>query len=149
MADITYMIAVMTHYANGGSVDNRALKNGTWCTSTPVWDWDKYEYRITPVDPYARLKILAKDPTKQIRINFRPTLPEGEWRDAGWHWSWDYPPEAYEVRDSPKKIKLLAVLLYNQLMWFTEEGISEYGLKGLLRIPKEDKICEAEILNPF
>ena len=44
---IDEMIAVMKHFADGGEVE---YEDGTgWKrATTPVWDWNSYDYRIKP-----------------------------------------------------------------------------------------------------
>jgi len=45
------MIAVMQHYANGGTVQIRLWSNGELRDSTnPSWCWGENEYRIKPAE---------------------------------------------------------------------------------------------------
>lgn len=69
------------------------------------YDDDIVAYRIVEeakVDPYAELKAAARDPTKQVRLRGSEIWVEGDF------YVFDEPPENYEIRNKPKKIKLLA-----------------------------------------
>ena len=107
-------------------------------------DDDIVAYRIVEeakADPYAELKAAAKDPTKQIRCG-----KNGTWADAGTAWAWERPVKEYEIRDKPKKIKLLAWVEANGNLNWRKEGY-EYGSYWALiwkRIPSEDKEVEVE-----
>ena len=47
--------AVMSHYANGGKVDVQNRDIGGWrqlpALAWPSWNWVKYDYRISKVQP--------------------------------------------------------------------------------------------------
>lgn len=49
------MIAVMQHYANGGAVQMKEDRSGTWVdVNTPLWCWGETQYRIKPAERKAR-----------------------------------------------------------------------------------------------
>jgi hypothetical protein len=86
-------------------------------------------------DPYAELKAAAKDPTKQIRLRGAKVWVEGD------IFVFDEPPESYEIRDKPKKMKLLAYIdeVSGELLWRLEgHNVSSYWK----RVPSEDKEVE-------
>ena len=147
MKTIEEQIAVMQHFAAGGKIELQCREDGSWMkTDYPYWDWRTYDYRIEEVDPYAELKEIAKDQTKQIRL--RDCMGEGkhsDWQDVGYGWRWKFPAEDYEIRDKPKpmkKVKLLAwfdgVCLYWRVEW---QGFVADFCK---RVPAEDKEIEVE-----
>ncbi len=72
-----------------------------------IWGSSITAYRVIEekADPYAELKAAAKDPTKQIRCG-----KNGTWADAGTAWAWERPVQDYEIRNKPKKMKLLAYI---------------------------------------
>jgi len=110
-------------------------------------DGDVIAYRVIEekADPYAELKAAAKDPTKQIKY----TYPDGDtsgWHDYNHDWSFQGLLSGYEIRDKPKKIKLLAWVEANGNLNWRTEGY-EYGPCWTLiwkRIPSEDKEIEVE-----
>ena len=62
-------------------------------------DWMN-SFQQRPVDPYAKLKKAAADPSKEIRFY----LGGGAWDewDGDEHgWGWVLPPDQYEIRDKP------------------------------------------------
>jgi hypothetical protein len=60
--------------------------------------------RKCEADPYAELKAAARDPTKQVRLRGSEIWVEGDF------YVFDEPPENYEIRNKPQKIKLLAYI---------------------------------------
>lgn len=93
-------------------------------------------------DPYADLKAAAKDPTKQIKYTFPDGATNG-WHDYNHDWSFHCLLSGYEVRDKPKKLKLLA--------WFyPKSGDLTWKKEGYplscewKRVPSEDKEIEVE-----
>ncbi len=95
-------------------------------------------YRVIEekVDPYAKLKAAAKDPTKQIRCG-------GAWADAGTLWTWNRPVWKYEIRNKPTKMKLRAwVYLKSGNLTWKKEGHSLPS--EWKRVPSEDKEIEVE-----
>lgn len=109
------------------------------------YDWDSNQiiaYRILKeVDPYAELKAAAKDPTKQIRLRGAKSWVEGD------IFVFDEPPEAYEIRDKPKKMKLLAWVEDNGNLTWRREGYVYGPHWGSVwkRAPAEDKEVEVEV----
>ncbi len=106
---------------------------------------DVIAYRVikeAEADPYAKLKAAAENPTKQIRYTFPNGVSDG-WHDCGFDWSFDKPPENYEIRNKPKKMKLLAYIdeVSGELLWRLEgHKVSSYWK----RAPSEDKEIEVE-----
>ncbi len=107
-------------------------------------DGDVIAYRVIEekADPYAELKTAAKNPTKQIRYTFPNGVSDG-WHDCGFDWSFDKPPENYEIRSKPKKMKLLAYIdgVSGELLWRLEGYKVSSDWK---RAPSEDKEIEVE-----
>lgn len=140
MKTIQEMIKVMKHFADGGEVECRIIRD--WFSApNPSWNWDSADYHIKqPVDPYAELKAAAADPTKQVKTKYCH-----EWRDAGRNWVWNLSASDYEIRDKPKpmkRVKLLAWFDGVSLLWRAEEcPLLETLWK---RIPSEDKVVEVE-----
>lgn len=108
-------------------------------------DGDVIAYRIVEeakVDPYAKLKAAAKDPTKQIKY----TYPNGDtsgWHDYNHDWSFQGLLSGYEIRNKPKKMKLLAYvdITGGDLLWRLEDYQMSEQWK---RAPSEDKEIEVE-----
>ena len=143
MKTIQEQIAVMQHFADGGKVEMQ-YADGTWkLNDAPQWNWCDRDYRIAEeVDPYAELKKVAADPTKQVKIK-----RWSNWVDSGYPWSWNLHPEQYEIRDKPKpmnKVKLLAWFRPHDgfITWRAEDRtmIPTYWK----RVPSEDKEIEVE-----
>lgn len=45
--DLKEQIEIMTHYINGGDVEYNIRESNIWRrASTPIWDWDTFDYRI-------------------------------------------------------------------------------------------------------
>jgi len=117
-------------------------KMGEW-----ILNRNGVNYRIAEeADPYAELKVAAKNPTKQIRYRAKGVWME--WIDANspGGFSWSYPPEEYEIRDKPKpmkKIKLLALLdeTVGCLIWRKPDYLMSDKWK---RVPAEDKEIEVQ-----
>lgn len=127
-------IEVMQHFADGGEVECRTVRE--WFTApNPTWNWGSADYRIKqPVDPYAELKVAAVDPTKQIRCI----------DDTGANWGWIHHPSRYEIRDKPKsmkKVKLLAWFDGIQIRWVRENAPIGQTWK---HVSYEDKEIEVE-----
>jgi len=127
------------------------VENNPWTpipTAIPhAFDFCNYFYRIA--DPYAELKAAAKDPTKQIRLQYNKDCDGNgeysEWMNAGHRWLWGNPPEDYEIRDKPKAKKVVKYRCWfstfdEQLHWLLHDpnGI------GWHRRPAFDKECEVE-----
>jgi len=147
MKTIQEQLAVMQHFADGGKVEMQ-YADGTWkLNDAPQWEWWSINYRIAEeADPYAELKVAAKNPTKQIRYRAKGVWME--WIDANspGGFSWSYPPEEYEIRDKPKpmkKIKLLALLdeTVGCLIWRKPDYLMSDKWK---RVPAEDKEIEVQ-----
>ena len=107
-----------------------------------VWGSSITAYRVIEekADPYAELKAAVKDPTKQLRLRGSKYWTEGD------IFVFDEPPENYEIRNKPKKIKLLAWVEANGNLNWRKEGY-EYGpcwARVWKRIPSEDKEVEVE-----
>ncbi len=135
MKTIQEQIAVMQHFADGGQVERMNYK-GDWCiASAPVWDWHVFDYRIAEIDPYAELKKSAADPTKQIRVN----VANAPWYDSTSFVVFTLSASHYEIRDKPKKVKLLAWFTGERLVWVVEEYTV---LSDWKRVPSEDKEIE-------
>lgn len=105
-----------------------------------VWGSSITAYRVIEekADPYAELKAAVKDPTKQIRCG-----KTGTWGDAGTAWTFERPVQDYEIRNKPKKMKLLAYIdeVSGELLWRLEGyKLSSYWK----RVPSEDKEIEVE-----
>ena len=131
MKTIIEKIVVMQHYANGGEIEFK--ETDKWIqTHVPIWNWSLFDYRIKEAaDPYAALKA-ANTPGsgKQIRLRSVKT-----WHDAGHDWKFDAPVDQYEIRNKPRKVKMLA--------WFDGAGLvwrMEYHPVPLtwLRMPNLD-----------
>lgn len=105
-----------------------------------IWGSSITAYRVIEekADPYAELKAAAKDPTKQIRCG-----KNGTWADAGTAWAWERPVQDYEIRNKPKKMKLLAYITPDDgyLTW-SKEGVPM--TPAWKRVPSEDKEIEVE-----
>ena len=107
-----------------------------------VWGSSITAYRVIEekADPYAELKAAVKDPTKQLRLRGSKYWTEGD------IFVFDEPPENYEIRNKPKKIKLFAWVEANGNLNWRKEGY-EYGpcwARVWKRIPSEDKEIEVE-----
>ncbi len=109
-----------------------------------IWGSSITAYRVIEekADPYAELKAAAKDPTKQIKYTFPDGATNG-WHDYNHDWSFHGLLSGYEVRDKPKKLKLLA--------WFyPKSGDLTWKKEGYplscewKRVPSEDKEIEVE-----
>lgn len=50
-SEIEYMVSVMTAYAKGKQIQERANIGGKWEDVTPRWDWMAFEYRVKPEEP--------------------------------------------------------------------------------------------------
>ena len=138
MKTIQEQIEVMQHYSNGGEIEYFCRGLGWTREKCPVWNWSKFDYRIKEVaDPYAALKEANKRGSgKQIRLRtYKP------WYDAGHDWKFDAPADAYEIRNKPRNVKLLACLICGQLIWLTEDYAN---LEGLKRMPNQDIEGEVE-----
>jgi hypothetical protein len=87
-------------WADGAEIECQNIATGTWSTvDIPAWGKGAI-YRIK--DPYAELKAAAADPTKEISADLGKN-----WMGAGFRWSWDIPPDCYQIRDKPKaKVKM-------------------------------------------
>lgn len=108
-------------------------------------DDDIVAYRIVEeakVDPYAELKAAAKDPTKQIKYTFPDGASDG-WHDYDHDWSFQGLLSGYEIRNKPKKMKLLAYvdITGGDLLWRLEGYQMSEQRK---RAPSEDKEIEVE-----
>lgn len=138
------MIEVMQAYVDGAEIEYRDSDGGNWDRTQPCWIWSDYNYRI--VDPYAKLKAAAEDPTKQIRC-IAPMAANNEWISPGkhgWLWKWNYAPDQYEIRDKPKRTAKLLAYYSNfdkSLHWTDFERKSTHGW---YRVPSEDKEVEIE-----
>lgn len=134
MVEVKYMhdIAGASNYAN-------IIRWGHLYTAGDV-----IAYRvIKEVDPYAELKAAAKDPTKVI-VHLPSTTVHEYPACVGFNFTDE--PACYEIRDKPKKIKLLAWVEANGNLNWRKEGY-EYGPCWTLiwkRIPSEDKEIEVE-----
>jgi hypothetical protein len=105
-----------------------------------IWGSSITAYRVIEekADPYAELKAAAKDPTKQIRCG-----KNGTWADAGTAWAWERPVQDYEIRNKPKKMKLLAYINPdNGYLTWSKEGFPM--TPAWKRVPSEDKEIEVE-----
>ena len=139
MKTLEEKIAVMQHYTNGGEVEFR--ETGKWIqTPVPVWNWSLFDYRIKEVaDPYAELKA-ANTPGsgKQIRLRALKT-----WHEAGHDWKFDAPVDQYEIRNKPRRIKLLAWFDTTELRWLPESRTTAIG-PNWKRMPNQDIEDEVE-----
>ena len=115
------------------------------------WSHNNNEYNIVAyrvvkkavTDPYAELKAAAKDPTKVIvhlpstTVHEYPACVGSNFTDE---------PACYEIRNKPKKMKLLAWVEANGNLNWRKEGY-EYGpnwARIWKRVPSEDKEVEVE-----
>lgn len=112
------------------------------------WEYgDVIAYRIikeAEADPYAELKAAVKDPTKEVRCLHEDS--NKEWLcNRPEYFAWSHPPEYYEIRDKPKKIKLLAYYhpFQGELTW-RHESSDVLRHAHWKRIPSEDKEIEVE-----
>ena len=70
-----------------------------WNFSDPV---SSYQIRDKPIeDPYAELRLAAKDPTKQIRLVNPERQQEYPWASSRRVWLFDSPVSWYQIRDKP------------------------------------------------
>ncbi len=45
--DLKKQIEIMTHYLNGGEIEYSNRESNIWSrSSTPIWDWHTFKYRI-------------------------------------------------------------------------------------------------------
>ncbi len=45
--ELSEMIKIMTHYLDGGEIEYSNRESNIWSrTSTPIWDWHTFDYRI-------------------------------------------------------------------------------------------------------
>ncbi len=135
-------VMVAVKYQGGGTCTQTAGKL-RWRNNTSIYAYVT-AYRIVEeekTDPYAELKAAAKDPTKQIRCG-----KTGAWGKAGTAWTFERPVQDYEIRNKPKKMKLLAWVEANGNLNWRKEGY-EYGpywARIWKRVPSEDKEIEVE-----
>lgn len=117
--------------SNSGKADDY-----TWNTTITAYRVIKEE----KVDPYAELKAAAKDPTKEVWLKATPYLPALSVLGTP---QWNFPPEEYEIRNKPTKMKLRAwvYLKSGNLAWKKEGHSLPSEWK---RVPSEDKEIEVE-----
>lgn len=132
-------VMVTVKYQGGGTCTRTAGKLH-WRNDSSIYTYIT-AYRIVEeekADPYAELKAAVKDPTKQIRCG-----KTGTWRDAGTAWTFERPVQDYEIRNKPKKMKLLAYITPDDgyLTW-SKEGVPM--TPAWKRVPSEDKEIEVE-----
>ncbi len=125
--------------------DNITSATGINCAQGLKWGENYHigAYRvIKEADPYAELKAAAKDPTKQIKYTFPDGASDG-WHDYDHDWSFQGLLSGYEIRNKPKKMKLLAYIT-------PDDGYLTWGKEGVpmtpawKRVPSEDKEIEVE-----
>ena len=132
-------VMVAVKYQGGGTCTQTAGKLH-WRNDSSIYAYVT-AYRIVEeekADPYAELKAAVKDPTKQIHCG-----KTGTWGDAGTAWTFERPVQDYEIRNKPKKMKLLAYITPNDgyLTW-KKEGVPM--TPAWKRVPSEDKEIEVE-----
>ena len=137
MKTVEEQIKVMQHFLKGGRIEAVHRGRNDWENSLkPLWNWADFDYRVGAADPYAGLKAAAADPAKQLRIKGTA------WVDSGdWDWQFDSPIDQYEIRNKPRRVKLLA--------WFDGAGLAwheEYHPvpPTWLRMPNQDIEGEVE-----
>ena len=108
-----------------------------------IWGSSITAYRVIEekADPYAELKAAAKDPTKVIvhlpstTVHEYPACVGSNFTDE---------PACYEIRNKPKKIKLLAWVDKNGNLNWCKEDYDSYWSSSWERAPSEDKEVEVE-----
>lgn len=128
-------VMVAVKYQGGGTCTQTAGKLH-WRNDSSIYAYVT-AYRIVEeekADPYAELKAAAKDSTKQMRLRGSKV-----WAD-GTAFCFDEPPENYEIRNKPQRMKLLAWVnpIYGSIAWGNEMP------PDWKRVPSEDKEIEVE-----